>query len=145
MLLEIHKQTPCRLPRQKISKLFRTVLRREHKLVQPGRINLIFTNNSFIRNLNQRYRQKSQATDVLAFQVDNPKDNRTVMGEIYISIPTARRQAREYGVGIYEEILRLTCHGLLHLLGYDHMKNAEAEKMFSLQEKYLRITKKVAR
>jgi rRNA maturation RNase YbeY len=59
------------------------------------------------------------------------------LGEIYISLEQARRQAREYKVTLKEELLRLATHGTLHLLGYDHKKKNQAKIMKAKEEKYL--------
>lgn len=79
-------------------------------------VNIIFVDDQFIQNLNQRFRGKDCATDVLSFPFDVPE----FLGEIYISLDTAKRQAAEYNHSIEREIAFLTVHGLLHLFGYDH-------------------------
>ncbi len=69
-----------------------------------------------IRELNRRYRKRSAATDVLSF----PLRENGYLGEVVISAPTARRQARRYRHRVEEEVKLLLLHGVLHLLGYDH-------------------------
>ncbi len=69
-----------------------------------------------IRELNRRYRKRSAATDVLSF----PLRENGYLGEVVISAPTARRQARRYHHCVEEEVKLLLLHGVLHLLGYDH-------------------------
>ncbi len=69
-----------------------------------------------IRELNRRYRKRSAATDVLSFSL---REN-GYLGEVVISAPTARRQARRYRHRVEEEVKLLLLHGVLHLLGYDH-------------------------
>ncbi len=69
-----------------------------------------------IRELNRRYRKRSAATDVLSF----PLRENGYLGEVVISAPTARRQARCYRHRVEEEVKLLLLHGVLHLLGYDH-------------------------
>jgi probable rRNA maturation factor len=61
-----------------------------------------------------------------------------MLGEILICLPQAKRQAKEYGNTEQRELSFLFVHGLLHLLGYDHMKKEDEEIMFPLQEKILR-------
>jgi probable rRNA maturation factor len=100
--------------------------------------NIIFVDDVFITSLNQDYRGKNQPTDVITFALE---DNLTIdlgkyrlLGDIYISIDTAKRQAKEYQHSVLRELSFLAVHGFLHLLGYDHM-NAEEEKiMFEKQE-----------
>jgi probable rRNA maturation factor len=66
--------------------------------------------------LNRRYRRRPQATDVLSFAADG----NGALGDVVISVPTARRQARRYRHSLEDEIKLLMLHGVLHLLGYDH-------------------------
>lgn len=86
-----------------------------------------------MRSLNKRYRGKDKTTDVLSFTFrEGPFSNirPEILGDIVISIPTARRQAGEAGASLDSEISRLLIHGLLHLLGYDHEQGpAEADRM----------------
>ncbi|QNO16578.1 rRNA maturation RNase YbeY [Alkalicella caledoniensis] len=86
-------------------------------------VNIIFVDDPFIKNLNKKFRGKDYPTDVLSFPFDVPE----FMGEIYISIDTARRQAQEYQHSLTREIAFLTVHGLLHLLGYDHGDEPDEE------------------
>jgi len=77
-------------------------------------INLI--DDKLMRDLNKRYRKKDKTTDVLSFNLGEDG----ILGEIYISFPTARKQAKMYNCSIQDELKRLTAHGLLHILGYTH-------------------------
>jgi len=82
-----------------------------------------------IHSLNRDYRKKNKPTDVLAFaQREGPAAalHPTLLGDIVISLPTARRQAKR---GLYAELLHLASHGLCHLLGYDHRDDAEEAAM----------------
>ncbi|MBN1129141.1 MAG: rRNA maturation RNase YbeY [Chitinispirillaceae bacterium] len=93
---------------------------------------LIFCSNGRIRSLNAAYRGIDRATDVLSFTYDDPD----LLGEIYLSIPRAAAQAREYGLTVHEEIIRLFIHGFLHLLGYDHIKKADRLAMEKKEKNY---------
>ncbi len=104
-------------------------------ITEETEVNIIFVDDSFIKNLNQRFRNKDYATDVLSFPFDVPE----FIGEIYISLDTAKRQAEEFNHSITREIAFLTVHGIMHLLGYDHgdepdeeMRKAEEEILSSL-------------
>ena len=100
--------------------------------------NIIFVDNEYIHKLNMEYRGIDRATDVISFALEDDKSfinmNFRVLGDIYISIDKAREQADSYGHSLKREISFLTIHGLLHLLGYDHMKKEDEEVMFGLQE-----------
>ncbi|MFZ1685744.1 MAG: rRNA maturation RNase YbeY [Candidatus Zixiibacteriota bacterium] len=137
MRLNIYKQVPTIVPRKSIESLFALVCRGETKSRIGGQINLVFTGDRAIRKLNAEFRGKDKATDVLSFNVESTGEPESVFGELYISAPTAARQAREYGGTLQEEYLRLVCHGLLHVFGYDHIRKSDAVKMESREEKYL--------
>lgn len=94
-----------------------------------------------MRSLNFRYRGKDATTDVLTFPLSEGEDffenSLPELGDIFISVPQIRRQARELGINPQEEFVRMLIHGVLHSIGYDHMTKDDAEKMFGLQEKLL--------
>ena len=137
MKLNIFKQTKVRVPRRQIESLFNKVIQTESKKGNKGQINLIMTTDSKLRKLNSQFRGIDSVTDVLSFNLDQPEDMDSIFGEIYIAIPTAFRQAKQYDTTLSEELLRLTCHGFLHLFGYDHQTTSQRQKMQSLEEQYL--------
>ncbi len=89
--------------------------------------------------LNFQHRGKKKTTDVLSFAVQEGdlKISSDDWGDIFVCLPQVKRQAKEYGISWKEEFYRMMIHGILHLLGYDHMKENDAKKMFKLQEKFL--------
>lgn len=98
-------------------------------------ISLLITNDETIHLLNKEYRQKDKPTDVLSF----PMEDDIMLGDIVISLDTAKKQALERDINVDREVAFLFIHGLLHLLGYDHETSAEDEKeMFALQEEILK-------
>ncbi len=145
MKLVMHKEVSARVPATAINCLFDLVTDDEGDPDWPGQVNLIFTTDAQIKRLNRDYRSKDKSTDVLSFNLDPPQEPHGVFGEIYISVPYARRQARGYGGGIFEELLRLSCHGFLHLFGYDHMNDKDARTMFDKQDAYLQQLRKSTR
>jgi probable rRNA maturation factor len=84
-----------------------------------GQVTVLLTTDATIRRLNRKFRGRNKATDVLSFPAD-PVLAGQVAGDLAISVPTARRQAREQGHALRAEIKILMLHGLLHLAGYDH-------------------------
>lgn len=96
-------------------------------------VTLLFTDDKELQYLNSTYRSKDKPTDVLSFLSEG-----VYLGDIAISVQTARRQAKEYAVSLQEEILRLMIHGILHLHGYDHegVSKAEANKMRKLEARF---------
>lgn len=98
-------------------------------------ISLLLTDDETIRQLNKEYRNKDKSTDVLSF----PMEDEIMLGDIVISVDTAKRQAEEAEINLDRETAFLFIHGLLHLLGYDHETSQEDEaEMFALQEKILK-------
>ena len=109
-------------------------------------ISVTIVDNDYIHEINRTYRHKDAPTDVIsfAFMDDNPdRDNlfqsgqMVVLGEIYISSDKAKEQALSYGHSLERELKFLFVHGLLHLLGYDHMKEEDEKVMFRLQDEIL--------
>lgn len=95
-------------------------------------------NDEKIKEINKLYRNKNSTTDVISFSFNDNKDFKSnLIGEIYICYEKIIEQSIAYNHSIKREYLFLITHGLLHLLGYDHMEKKEEEKMFNLQEKIL--------
>lgn len=104
-------------------------------------ISVLITNDREIRKLNKQYRKKDKATDVLSFPGNSPALPMSSLGDLVISLDTAKRQALEYGVPLKSEVLRLLIHGFLHLLGYDHERvpKKEALRMQRLEERLMMV------
>lgn len=136
--LHTFREAKTRLPLKKINGLFAAIVEGESKPGWQGSVNLVFTDDRAIRRLNRVHRQKNKPTDVLSFPVDAPEFPDAIFGEIYISCPTAKRQALAYGGTVVDEYIRLFCHGLLHLFGYDHVKKEDAAIMQAKEQTYLR-------
>ena len=103
--------------------------------------NIIIVDNDRIHEINKEYRNVDRVTDVISFALEdnmdvNYKDFR-LLGDIYISIDKCYEQALEYGHSRVREICFLTTHGILHLLGYDHMESDDEKIMFQLQDELL--------
>lgn len=115
------------------------------KFLKKGeyRLNLILVNDEEIQRINKKYRQKDQVTDVLSFAEGDIKTSFpivggvTYLGDIFISINQGQRQAQEYGVSVEKEFYLLCIHGILHLLGYDHIEDKEAKIMEDMENKIL--------
>ncbi len=109
-------------------------------------IDVSLVDDETIHEINRDYRGVDRVTDVISFAFNDDKDpknaingddTQVMLGEILISLPQAIRQAAEIGNSKERELSFLFTHGLLHLLGYDHMKKEDEEIMFPLQEKIL--------
>ena len=111
-------------------------------------VSVSFVDNKYIHKINKKYRQIDRPTDVISFAfLDAEKSydkilyspGPVVLGDIYISIDKAKEQAEEYQHSLNRELCFLFVHGLLHLLGYDHMKEEDEKVMFALQDQILAI------
>ena len=109
-------------------------------------LSVSLVNNEFIHKLNKEYRGVDRPTDVISFAfLDGEKDKDAILhgkgpaslGDIYISVDKAKEQAESYGHSLERELSFLFVHGLLHLLGYDHMTKDQEEVMFKLQDEIL--------
>ena len=93
-------------------------------------ISVTLVNDQAIREINREHRGKDKPTDVLSFPLEpEPFSQERLLGDIVISIDTARRQAADYDAPVQREIYRLLIHGLLHVLGHDHMEPDERSVM----------------
>lgn len=101
---------------------------------------IVFVEDEEMQSMNKQYRNIDKTTDVLSFAFeDNNIVNSPirVLGDIYISLDKAHEQAQSYGHAYLRELSFLMIHGFLHLLGYDHMEEADEKKMFARQEEIL--------
>ena len=103
--------------------------------VTDAEVSITFTDDEHIWELNKKYRGIDRPTDVLSFALNESEepeiigDFPNVLGDIVISLPRAEAQAEAYGHSVKREIVFLAVHGMLHLLGYDHMEEAERSEM----------------
>lgn len=104
-------------------------------------VSILLTDDESITMLNGEYRGLREPTDVLSFSQHEGDDEfapeENLLGDIVISVQTAKRQADERGADLDSEIDMLLVHGLLHLLGYDHVEPDDADKMFARQAELL--------
>ena len=128
---------------------FKTVLRRaiketliHERFPYDAQVSLTLCDNEYIRKLNKEYRNKDKATDVLSFPLyeDGKFDvgeciSGALLGDVVISIPRAKEQARELGNPFLREIAFLTVHSILHLLGYDHELSEEEDELMCRKQK----------
>lgn len=122
-----------------VEELLKFVIKKEK--LENCLFNIIIVDNSYIHQLNKEYRGIDRPTDVISFALEDYKDDITLdfrmLGDIYISLDKAKEQALEYGHSFLREICFLTIHGLLHLLGYDHMEKEDEVIMFNKQDEIL--------
>jgi probable rRNA maturation factor len=115
-------------------------------LTENNEVSLVFCDDAYIQDLNKNYRGKDQSTDVLSFALNEGEEpeivdgpSQVLLGDIIISLETAARQAEEYNHSLEREIAYLTVHGMLHLLGYDHMTEEDKAEMRVEEEHVLSL------
>ena len=122
-----------------IEKLLEFALK--YQKVDNAIFNIIIVDEKTIQDINREYRGKDSITDVISFALEDDESfietDFRILGDIYICLNRTKSQATEYGHSFLREISFLTIHGLLHLLGYDHMTLEEEKVMFNLQEMIL--------
>lgn len=125
-------------------KEYKTLIRKVLKGYSPNKeFNIIFVNDEYIQTINKDYRNIDRVTDVISFALcDDPNNEfENELGDIFIDIDQAIRQASEYGHSIEREVAFLAVHGYLHLCGYDHMTKEDEEIMFKKQDEILNKAK----
>ncbi len=127
----INDSNHTRIPRAKITQAVIRTLQGES--VSNADICVILLNDTAIHEMNREFLQHDYPTDVITFPLeDNPLE-----GEIYISVDTALRQAKDYTVSLTQELMRLAAHGTLHLIGYDDGTEQQRARMSELETRYI--------
>ena len=118
----------------------------KEQVADDAEVSLTLVDNQTIQEINRDYRQKDQVTDVISFAMQERHEDEidiigadlpVVLGDIIISVDQAKEQALTYGHSFEREICFLAVHGFLHLLGYDHMNEADEKEMIERQEEIL--------
>jgi probable rRNA maturation factor len=126
------------ISRSRIEALAEGVLRREG--VRDALLSIAFVSDRRIAALNREHLGHAGPTDVISFGFAPVATRRAVVGDVYIAPGVARRNAREHGGGVREELMRLVVHGVLHVLGHDHPEDETryGSPMWRRQERLLR-------
>jgi probable rRNA maturation factor len=146
MSIKIHYQNYYPKKIKSYRKVFKEIAEYTYNLLElkeKYELSLSIIDDETIHSYNKQYRNIDRPTDVLSFAFQDEEDMildskmPTELGDILISYDTMLRQADDYGHSTDREMCFLFTHGLLHLLGYDHMEKDDEEEMFSLQNKIL--------
>ncbi|QMU98873.1 rRNA maturation RNase YbeY [Borrelia sp. A-FGy1] len=114
--------------------------------VKKYELSVILCSNAYIEKLNSEFRQITGPTDVLSFNYleEDGQLSREIHGDLVISLEYLGFSALEFNVAMHDELQRVTIHGILHLIGYNHKTNDfQKEEMLIIQEQILRETRKV--
>lgn len=105
-------------------------------------VSCVLVDDERIHEINREYRHIDRSTDVISFAMEDNdqfyvEGMPRTLGDIFISVDHAKKQAEEYGHSLKREMCFLFTHGILHLLGYDHMTDEQEKEMFGLQDQIL--------
>lgn len=105
-------------------------------------VSCVLVDDERIHEINREYRHIDGSTDVISFAMEDNdqfyvEGMPRTLGDIFISVDHAKKQAEEYGHSLRREMCFLFTHGILHLLGYDHMTDEQEKEMFGLQDQIL--------
>ncbi len=130
-MIYFNNQTKTGLPIQKI----RLLTKKAGKIlrIKNKEISISFCGDKLIHKLNKQFRHKDKPTDVLSFALEDKK----ILGDIIISLDTARKNSKYFGTSLLEELMFLIVHGICHLLGHDHQTQAEERQMQNLEKRVL--------
>jgi len=111
--------------------------------INNAELSVSFVGDEEIRELNNQFRSTDEATDILAFPLNesNPETGVIIYGDLVISYPTATKQYAKHFNTVSDEIIYLVIHGVLHLFGFDHTTIGEKKKMFSIQNELFKQIK----
>jgi len=129
-----------------IQTVIQEAIKQENLTKEALEMSLIFVTDEQIREINAQYRGKDAVTDVITFALEDEVEGEVkikgvplprALGDVFIALPRTREQADRYGHSFERELSFLAVHGFLHLLGYDHLTEAEEKLMFGKQEAIL--------
>lgn len=126
---------------EEIREYVQKVLEKEYESEAPIYMSLLFTGNDEIQVINREYRDKDQPTDVISFAYHETEDfdigPYDTLGDIVISLERVVEQAKEYNHSDKRELFYVLTHGILHLLGYDHIEEEDKREMRAKEEEIL--------
>jgi len=115
--------------RQNISLAFEKAAQALGENFSDTEVSVVLSNDREVQKLNKTFRHKDKPTNVLSF----PSELKEELGDIVLAYETVREEAREMEISVLHHTLHLIVHGFLHLLGYDHEKDAAAQKMEAME------------
>ncbi len=138
-MFEIFNNTNNDINTSELEDYIKYVVKELH--IENAIFNIIFIDNEEIREINREYRNVDRETDVISFALEDNMDvvyeDFRLLGDIYISYEKAIEQAELYNHSVKREVFFLATHGILHLLGYDHMEEDDEKVMFGKQNELL--------
>ena len=115
-----------------LKKWLKDLIVQEHAI--PGQINIVFTSDSNVLELNRNYLSRNYLTDIITFDYS---DNQAIAGDLFISITRVKENSESFDVTFNKELKRVIVHGILHLLGYGDRTETEKSLMRQMEDRYL--------
>lgn len=115
-----------------LKKWLKDLIVQEHAI--PGQINIVFTSDSNVLELNRNYLSRNYLTDIITFDCS---DNQAIAGDLFISITRVKENSESFDVTFNKELKRVIVHGILHLLGYGDRTETEKSLMRQMEDRYL--------
>ena len=115
-----------------LKKWLKDLILLEH--ASPGQINIVFTSDSNVLELNKKYLSRDYLTDIIAFDYT---ENQIVAGDLFISITRVKENSERFDVTFHMELKRVIVHGIMHLLGYGDRNEKEKSLMRKMEDRYL--------
>jgi rRNA maturation RNase YbeY len=115
-----------------LKKWLKDLILQEH--ASPGQINIVFTSDSNVLELNKKYLSRDYLTDIITFDYT---ENQIVAGDLFISITRVKENSERFDVTFHMELKRVIVHGIMHLLGYGDRNEKEKSLMRQMEDRYL--------
>lgn len=109
-----------------------------HDIENKKQISVVFTTNNKVQELNRDYRNKDKTTNILSFAFNDDGSDNIMLGELFIAYDVIADEASSQGKSFYNHLMHIIIHGVLHLLGYDHIEDGDAEEMEVLEVELLK-------
>ena len=136
LMLDCQREVDTHVPTNETLELWVNTALEMAGYLKPAEMTLRFTTNEEVHTLNRDFRGKDKPTNVLSFPFEVPDfliDEEPILGDIIIAMPVIEAEAQEQQKTIHDHLAHMTVHGTLHLLGFDHIEDEEAEEMEALE------------
>ena len=121
-----------------ISNAVNKTFQSENVVSQNNHISVLLTSNDNIKELNLKYRNKNKATNVLAFPIQESIEQKNYIGDLAISLEKIIFESNKYKIKKNKYLSKITIHGILHLLGYDHINDDDYEIMNKIEDRIIK-------
>lgn len=109
------------------------LIEESHEFSSDKEVSIVFTNNDKVHELNKDYRNKDKSTNILTFAFNDDGSDNYMLGELFLAFDVIANEATEQNKSFYDHCMHILIHGVLHLIGYDHIEDCDAEEMESLE------------